>query len=304
MGLIYKITNKLNNQSYIGKTSRTLSLRLVEHKKEALEPNNRPFYNAINKYGWDTFQIELLEDNIPNSQLNEKEQYYISLYNTYYNGYNATFGGDGGKTFSKLTEQNIIDIINILTDVNNIQSFNEIGNVFNIDGSIISRINSGESWRQENLIYPLRKYSVIGLTIPKNVYLLIIKDIQESNLSLQEISKKYNLSENQITAINQGHHCYSNHLYYKGLYNGTFPIRKVNNKISIEENFPNILYDILFTKLSMEKIGEKYNITGNTLNYIASGKRRKELTSNFITPLRKNLLQNQQIYDQLYKEGD
>ena len=42
------------------------------------------------------------------------------------------------------------------------------------------------------------------------------------------------------------------------------------------------------------------NINGNTLQYIANGKRRKELTSDFIVPLRKNLLENKKIYFEKY----
>ena len=44
----------------------------------------------------------------------------------------------------------------------------------------------------------------------------------------------------------------------------------------IEEHLSDILYDIIFTNQSMAKIGEKYSINGNTLQYIANGKRRKE----------------------------
>ena len=56
----------------------------------------------------------------------------------------------------------------------------------------------------------------------------------------------------------------------------------------------------------MAKIGAKYNLQGNTLIYIANGQRRKELTQDFITPLRKNILINQEIYNKKYnqKEGD
>jgi hypothetical protein len=50
----------------------------------------------------------------------------------------------------------------------------------------------------------------------------------------------------------------------------------------------------------MEKIGNKYNILGNTLYCITTGKRRKELTKNFILPMRKNLQINQQIFLSLY----
>ena len=70
----------------------------------------------------------------------------------------------------------------------------------------------------------------------------------------------------------------------------------------IEEHLSDILYDIIFTNQSMAKIGEKYSINGNTLQYIANGKRRKELTQGFILPLRKNLDKNKQIYFEKYGE--
>ena len=63
-----------------------------------------------------------------------------------------------------------------------------------------------------------------------------------------------------------------------------------------KEEFVPILFEILFTKNSMATIGEKYGVQGNTLQYISNGKRRKELTENFILPLRKNLEKNQKIF--------
>lgn len=54
----------------------------------------RKLYNAIRKYGKEHFFIELVEDNIPISQLNEKEIYYIEQYNSFEQGYNSNYGGD------------------------------------------------------------------------------------------------------------------------------------------------------------------------------------------------------------------
>ena len=52
MAFIYKITNSINNKSYIGKTNRTIQQRFQEHcrasQKEAV--NNRPLYKAMKKY--------------------------------------------------------------------------------------------------------------------------------------------------------------------------------------------------------------------------------------------------------------
>lgn len=49
----------------------------------------------MRKYGIDNFHIVVVEE-CPQTELNDKEKYYIKKYNTYVpNGYNATLGGDG-----------------------------------------------------------------------------------------------------------------------------------------------------------------------------------------------------------------
>lgn len=94
--LIYKITNKINNKAYIGKTEIGLKARWKRHKNNARYTNDRKLYRAINKYGSDSFLIEILEYcNV--DILNDREIYYIKLYDTFKHGYNMTLGGDGGK---------------------------------------------------------------------------------------------------------------------------------------------------------------------------------------------------------------
>ena len=104
MGLIYKITNCVNQKVYIGKTIRSLDIRWKEHLKDMTNPqkNNNKLYRAMNKYGIKNFTIEVLEDNIEDDLLNAKEQEYIQLFNSYYKGYNCTFGGDGESTVDKI----------------------------------------------------------------------------------------------------------------------------------------------------------------------------------------------------------
>lgn len=306
MALIYKITNKYTGTSYIGKTIRTIEMRLQEHHRDCqkYENSNIPLYNAIQKYGWDSFNIEIIEQDIPNNQIDEKEQFYISFYDTYNNGYNATKGGDGGRTVSKLTPNEAKQICEILNNKDSLLSFGDIGAQFNIDASVVSRINNGEAWHLDNYEYPIRKYNVMGVSIPRNIYQNIIDDIQNSSLTMGAIRDKYSLTESQLTAINWGRTCYGNSQssYYFGLFNGTFPIRKTKQPLIIEDILPELLYDIIFTSQSMAIIGNKYNINGNTLQYIANGKRRKELTKDFLLPLRKNLNENKKIYLQKYGE--
>lgn len=98
MGIIYKITNNINNKIYIGQTIRDLNARWQEHKKVANQllnsQSNSPLYQAMRKYGIEHFQIEQLEE-VENDALNARECYWINFYDSYRQGYNATFGGNG-----------------------------------------------------------------------------------------------------------------------------------------------------------------------------------------------------------------
>ena len=73
---------------------RTIQKRFLEHIREAARSSERPLYRAINKYGIENFSVEEVEQ-CSDLNLNDREQYWISVYNTYHNGYNATLGGDG-----------------------------------------------------------------------------------------------------------------------------------------------------------------------------------------------------------------
>ena len=106
---IYKITNKLSGKTYIGQ-SNDIERRLKEHKHK----KDIPVEMAIQKYGVENFIFEVLEE-CAIDELDEKEKYYINLYNTYRgNGYNCNEGGgcsnyeNNGRT--KLTNEDVYDI--------------------------------------------------------------------------------------------------------------------------------------------------------------------------------------------------
>ena len=51
-GIIYKVTNIMNNKIYIGQTIKSLETRKWGHENDAVKKKvNYPFLNAINKYG-------------------------------------------------------------------------------------------------------------------------------------------------------------------------------------------------------------------------------------------------------------
>lgn len=91
---IYKITNKLNGQCYIGQ-SINIARRWKEHIQASISKNSR-LYIAMRKYTIENFTFEIVEE-CSEEQLNEKEKYWINYYDSYNNGYNMTQGGESGK---------------------------------------------------------------------------------------------------------------------------------------------------------------------------------------------------------------
>lgn len=92
---IYRFVNNTNGKSYVGR-SNDLRHRYTEHIS-LLRRNAEPcvkLNRAWQKYGEDSFSYEIL-CYCDESELNEKEVYYISLFDSFKNGYNCTMGGGG-----------------------------------------------------------------------------------------------------------------------------------------------------------------------------------------------------------------
>ena len=107
MPFIYKITNKINNKVYIGKTIRSLDVRFKEHLRDSAIKDSK-LYRAIRKYGKENFSIELIEE-VEEESLSERERFWIKENDSYYHGYNSTFGGEGE---SSVDEEQIIKLYN------------------------------------------------------------------------------------------------------------------------------------------------------------------------------------------------
>lgn len=90
---IYKITNQETGECYIGQAV-DIRRRWMEHCKAGLgidTPQGNQLYAAMLEFGLDSFSFELLLECEPN-QLNEKEKYFIELYNSDAIGYNMNKG--------------------------------------------------------------------------------------------------------------------------------------------------------------------------------------------------------------------
>lgn len=93
---VYKITNSLNGEVYIGQSVDVCD-RWKQHCKNALgigtAAKGNKLYSSMDKYGLYNFTFEVLEE-CPSAQLDEKEKYYISLYDSYNMGLNSTAGNN------------------------------------------------------------------------------------------------------------------------------------------------------------------------------------------------------------------
>lgn len=106
---IYLITNKINNKKYVGQST-DIEYRWHQHCLNVNRSNKKSLIkSAMKHYGVENFTFEILEICLP-EDLDEKEKFYISKYNTYYlaeesNGYNMTFGGEGQNGNGKKVKQ-------------------------------------------------------------------------------------------------------------------------------------------------------------------------------------------------------
>ena len=104
MGYVYKITNTVNQKSYIG-------ISIHEPEKRRIRDHltghgSRIIANAVKKYGRDAFTYEILEDNVFPALLPDLEVAYIAKFETVAPlGYNLTTGGEIGKTPSEETRR-------------------------------------------------------------------------------------------------------------------------------------------------------------------------------------------------------
>ena len=151
---IYKITNTINNQSYIG-LSVNIERRWQKHRSNYTNINSKEYdkalYRAFRKYGIDNFTFEVIEE-CPEADLPNREIYWISYYDTFANGYNETPGGEiiciGGEKHPnhKLTEK---DIVMIRTYYQNKARKKDIYSLYKdyIGESGFHKIWNGETWK-------------------------------------------------------------------------------------------------------------------------------------------------------------
>lgn len=116
-GIIYKIENIITHETYIGQTTHPRGFNgrydfkgngIERVYKKLLgneirgERHNQHLRRSIKKFGFDAFKVtEVFDVAETLDELNEKESYYISLFDSYKNGYNQSFGGDSMSGYNR-----------------------------------------------------------------------------------------------------------------------------------------------------------------------------------------------------------
>jgi group I intron endonuclease len=106
--IVYKITNKKNEKSYIGKSEYPLEHRWNRHLSSSRNGSKFRFHSAIRKYGEDCWDLSVIETYQTEDEnfINEKEIHFIKLFESdTKKGYNATSGGTGGWMLPRCSQE-------------------------------------------------------------------------------------------------------------------------------------------------------------------------------------------------------
>lgn len=144
---------------------------------------------AIIKYGKENFTIRELEK-CEKSKLNEREKYYISLYNSYEEGYNSTTGGQDGAKPLKLKENIQKECIELYQAGFSLRT---IAKEYNVDKETIKHILQ---------INNINLRSTKTYRFSQEQRKQIIEDSKK--MTRKEVCKKWNLDKSYLSQLING----------------------------------------------------------------------------------------------------
>ena len=214
---IYKISYK--NKVYIGSTTQSFYIRWIQHMYEMknFKHSNQKIMNIINKYGIDKLIFEIVEVVDNKNKVLEREQYWIDLFNSYYEGLNCspsaynTFGYKRSEeTLQKYFYHEVSQYNKQGDYIKTFPSMKHAASETQTDYVTLSNVCNGKTrlangfqWRKGNSIENIGGVKYKGET---TVYQYDIDGnyIGEWN-SLKEIAEKFNKAGNTISiAISKG----------------------------------------------------------------------------------------------------
>jgi hypothetical protein len=208
-GYIYKIENLINHKLYIGKTTRSIHKRWIEHqyrskdlKSYIAKEGKKTLYYAINKYGIENFSIsELNYVEHPSKEdldvlLDDLEEKLIEKYNSIVPyGYNISHGGkrDGSRGKQKAVAQYDLNGC-LLKTYSSASDAEEINGIYGVSDACLGRhpIIGGFMWRyieNNNIVDKIIPYEG-GLRTKRIIQVDFDGNIIKEYLSINEASKE------------------------------------------------------------------------------------------------------------------
>jgi hypothetical protein len=203
---IYKIENIYSHNMYIGQ-AKDIRKRLREHLeccKSSNPSENKGLVNAWNKYNGDCFDFEILEI-CEETDLNDREKYWIDYYDSFKNGYNMTSGGQDNYTTVEWTDEQR----KYFSQIRNPKEVLQI----DFDGNIVAEYWSVAQVAKNNNIDSRGIYSCCNKGISKTVkgFIWIYKDDYDNfdidyhlNRKQKKPVEQYDLDGNLIKIWNHG----------------------------------------------------------------------------------------------------
>lgn len=204
---IYKHTNLINNKSYIGITSQKCENRWgLNGKGYELQLK---FYRAIQKYGWDNFQHDILYTDLDKETALKIEADLIQTYNSIENGYNVSpYGNIESKRVICLTTQEIFDSVNEAATYGGITDSN-LSHYLKGEWDTCGELN-GQKLTWEYVDYPDKNQEAQQLREKRKKHreskfytteALEIVELYKNGVSIRQLAKNYHKSRESIKTI-------------------------------------------------------------------------------------------------------
>lgn len=232
MAYIYSITNTINQKQYVGLTRQANPYdRWKKHLNDSKCNSQYPIHRAIRKYGEDNFKFRVLEE-CRDDKVEEREIHYIVRFNTFYEGYNATLGGN----IRYDTDAKPITQYNKKGErIQDFASLRDAAESISKEQSAISRCANGErfsaygyrwSWKGERL-------PILKTTYLKCIYAYNHKGEYREWTCISEAERELGCNRNISRSINSS-------IHKKMQYKGWYFFRVKEGKVDFE--------DIIFSK--------------------------------------------------------
>jgi group I intron endonuclease len=204
---IYKIENTKNHKVYIG-SSKNMYTRLYQHEKMLKKGihHSIKLQRSYDKEEDKTiFEFSIIETIDDKDKLADREQYYIDLYNSYYDGYNCTKKAINTqykkKTYNKrqkkkVKAEELKELYNEFWDIYN-SSFCEFGSEF------LNRLKSNH-YKNATMIYIIKTIRWFKENFDPDKYFFYFRFFyghygkENPHISVHRIADRYDMGTYQI----------------------------------------------------------------------------------------------------------